>query len=224
MNPLKLKYEVRALLQPRGKYAFLQQIPQHATVCDVGCGNNSVAKIKALRPDIRYIGIDIQAYRMTSASDNLADQLIIADPFKFDEAIAGVGPVDAIISAHNLEHCFKRMPVLDAMVDVLRPGGQLYLSFPNPASVRFPQRAGCLNFYDDNTHTTPVTIGEVLARFSKRMRVTFVAGAYRPRLMAAIGMATEPLSRLRRRVMVGTWEYYGFETIFWAEKLRPPSA
>src|SRR3546814_12733481 len=42
--------------------------------------------------------------------------------------------------------------LIEAMCSVLKPGGSLYFSFPNADSVKFPSRAGALNFHDDPTH------------------------------------------------------------------------
>ncbi|MEM3334256.1 MAG: methyltransferase domain-containing protein [Thermoplasmata archaeon] len=38
---------------------------------------------------------------------------------------------DAVISAHNLEHCNDRYGTLEAMLKVIKVGGKLYLSFPS---------------------------------------------------------------------------------------------
>ena len=39
------------------------------------------------------------------------------------------------------------------MMNKLKQGGMLYLSFPCYDSLYFPRRMGTLNYYDDETHT-----------------------------------------------------------------------
>ena len=38
------------------------------------------------------------------------------------------------------------------MLDSLKIGGLIYLSFPCEKSVNFPKREGTLNYFDDKTH------------------------------------------------------------------------
>ena len=42
--------------------------------------------------------------------------------------------------------------MLLAMLQSLKDGGQIFISFPSERSITFPSRAGTLNYYDDLTH------------------------------------------------------------------------
>jgi hypothetical protein len=54
-----IKNKIRILLQPQGKTAFIHNMKRGANVLDVGCGNDSAYRLKKMRPDVHYDGIDI---------------------------------------------------------------------------------------------------------------------------------------------------------------------
>ncbi|MDR1653380.1 MAG: class I SAM-dependent methyltransferase [Prevotellaceae bacterium] len=156
------------LIKPFGKYGFIKnQIPKNGKMLDVGCGNNSPQKTKALRPDIHYVGLDIEDYNQQIPVNHFADEYILTDPSKFaDEIEKRIGEFDAVISCHNLEHCNDYRRVIDAMFGALRPGGYVYIAFPCENSVHFPSRKGTLNFYDDPTHKNVLSCSDVTNRIS----------------------------------------------------------
>ena len=218
---LPLQWKLSALLRRRRKEHFIQQLPARAVFIDVGCGNQSPLKIKGFRPDLTYIGIDVEDHNQTPASKTAADQLVTVPPENFDRAIAGfAGQADAVLSAHNIEHCNEPEKVVKAMCLALRPGGRLYMSFPSEASIRFPQRPGTLNFYDDATHKTVLSLDLLLEQLrAEGMVIEYARRRYRPLLYALAGALLEPWSRFRNRVMHPfTWSFYGFESIVWARK------
>lgn len=218
---LRARHTLATWLRPRGKQAFLRSLPPGAKVLDVGCGNNSPRDAKMLRPDLVYTGLDVGDYNQQD-SIRYADAYIVVPPAGFADAIARhAGQMDAVVSAHNLEHCDDPAAVLRAMAVALRPGGQLFLAFPCEASVRFPSRRGCLNFFDDATHQSVPrwdAVGETLR--SADMQVVYGRRRYRPGLLAAAGLVLEPLAWLLKRNMPAgsTWAFYGFETIIWGRK------
>lgn len=208
-----------ASLRRKGKIAFLRQLKRNARVLDVGCGNDSPLKAKAASSSIYYVGLDVGNYNMSCTGSNGADEYHIVGPDEFACKLNEFrGSMVAVISSHNLEHCNDRYAVLRGMVDAMAPGGQLYLSFPSARSVDFPSRKGCLNFFDDKTHKKPVSINDVLSRLRDDLVIDTCILGYRPLLLRIIGAVSEPISRRRHEVMLGTWERYGFETIIWAHK------
>jgi SAM-dependent methyltransferase len=209
-----------ALFNPRGRNSFITQLPAGARVLDVGCGNDSPRSFKALRPDIYYAGLDVGDCRQPVDPRSVADEYVIVEPDDFRAAITRFGPrFDAVVSAHNLEHCDDPRGVVEAMAGALVPGGVMYLAFPCAASKTFPPRAGCLNFYDDPTHKEVPDFAMVCDLLRQLgMAITYRAERYRPSAKFLLGMGLEPLSAIRRRVMPGTWAFYGFEGIIWARK------
>jgi SAM-dependent methyltransferase len=190
----------------------------------IGCGNNSPFVFKNIRPDIYYVGLDVGDYSQFDDPIKYADEYILVPPEKFAAKISEMpASFDAVVSAHNLEHCNDPHSVLVAMLHALRYGGRIYLSFPCEASAGFPSRRGTLNFFDDPTHQTLPNFEAILSTIKSEGCVVEVAiRRYRPFYHCLRGLLVEPFSRMRKQVLYGTLALYGFETIIWA--IRPPLA
>lgn len=218
----EFNFFLKALMRYRGRVAFLRTMPFGSTLLDVGCGSNSPARLKGQRPDIHYTGLDIADYNHTRPPQDFADCYILVSPASFSAEIEKFrGQFDAIVSSHNLEHCLEPERVLCAISGALREGGRLYLSFPCEESVRFPKRAGTLNFSDDPTHRQVPNFKCVLdILVANQMRLDFVRKRYRPPLLFLVGLILEPFSALLGRTMPGlsTWALYGFESVVWATR------
>jgi len=223
INAYLLKLSNKKFVQPRyNKSNFIEKIAKNGLVLDVGCGNNSPYHTKKQRPDLYYVGIDIGDYNQVSP--NTADEYIITAPDSFSDVIAGLGErFDAVISSHNLEHCNFREKTLEAITSVLRPGGSLYLSFPTEKSVSFKGgRVGCLNYYDDSSHKgEPPGFSDVIKTLKRdKMKISFARKSYKPFYLFLIGFLFERKSKHEKETYPGTWAYWGFETVIWAEKQR----
>ena len=216
------RLDLMTRLKALGKTAFIKQIPPGGRVLDVGCGNNSPAQFKTQRPDLFYTGLDVGDYHQTVDPKQYADEYLVSTPEGFAACIAAFkGKYDAVVSSHNLEHCLDPDAVLQAMLATLKPGGRLYLAFPCEASLRFPKRAGCLNFHDDASHRAPPGYDETLRLIEAGgCRIEFARQRYRPWPLFLVGLALEPLSFALKRTMPlnSTWALYGFETVIWATR------
>jgi SAM-dependent methyltransferase len=215
----KLKYLYLRMFRRKALYAFLGTLRANAAIMDVGCGNDSSYNIKTIFPGFTYTGIDVGDYNETKP--RLADHYLVVAPDKFAETIGNFpGRFDAVISSHNLEHCDERQETLDKMLEAIKPGGRLYLSFPSEASVRFPSRRRTLNYYDDPTHKdVPPHFQDVLETLRKRgFDIEQAFPRYRPAALWLLGLIQEPLARMRNDILQGTWAFYGFESIIWARK------
>lgn len=204
------------------RYSFLRQLNPRARLLDVGCGNDSPSQIRRVLPLCDYTGVDIVDDDRYKNSEN--ENYIIADPEKFDIAIAKAGrSFDAVISSHNLEHCNDRYKTLSAMLGSVVFGGQIFICFPSEKSVEFPNRGGTLNYYDDPTHVgEPPNFSEVTGRIiDSGFDIEFAAPQFRPFVDRVRGFLNEPKSRKQNRLMAGTWAYYGFESIIWARNNTP---
>jgi SAM-dependent methyltransferase len=202
------------------KPAFLDSCAPGARVLDVGCGNNSPQAFKTQRPDIHYVGIDIADYRQTTDPHAWADEYIIASPSEFNASLEAMPrSFDAVVSAHNIEHCDDPDRTLEAMLNAVRPGGRIFLAFPCEASVRFPRREGTLNFFDDPTHKrVPSYIAVCRTIEAHGFSIEVAIKRYRPLVRVLSGLVNEPSSFIHRRTAPGTWALYGFETIIWASR------
>lgn len=221
-NQLTLKDKLAIILKPNGKAGFLHSIVKNGKIFDIGCGNNSPKYVKHKRPDLHYTGLDIGVYNQVSDFQNYTDQLIMTSPENFDKEIAKFNnEFDAIISAHNLEHCDDYKKVVIAMIGALKPGGKLYMAFPCEKSVNFPGRKGTLNFYDDDTHKNIIKYDEIIDLVKTNgLSIDFTAKQYKPILLAFLGLLLEPISIIRKKVMPlgSTWALWGFETVIIGHK------
>jgi SAM-dependent methyltransferase len=208
-------------LKRRSKLSFIRMMPKNARLLDVGCGNDSPFRIKLQRPDVYYVGLDIGDYNQTSDVQSWANEYLVVPAAQFAAKIASFpNTFDAVICAHNLEHCDEPQSVLRAMIASLKKGGRLYLSFPSEESIALPKRAP-LNFYDDPTHKSPPNFKETTsAILTAGLRIDFAKKRYQPPVPFLLGLVLEPVSRLSKwNIPLGsTWALWGFETVIWASR------
>lgn len=217
---MNFKEATKKFLRKNGKTDFLSRLSCNAMILDVGCGNDSPFRTKGIIPNCDYTGIDIGDYNHTKPM--VADKYIVTTPQSFSNEINKLPPYfDAVISSHNLEHCDDRKATLEAMLSVLKIGGRLFLSFPCEESINFPKREGTLNYFDDSTHKlSPPNFMETLTLIKdKGFEIEYANKNYSPFVLRLIGLLCEPLSKFKNRNMIGTWEYYGFESIIIAKRL-----
>ena len=222
-NILKIKTILKLFLRPNGKIDFLNSIPKNSFILDVGCGNNSPLLVKTFLPNSYYVGIDIDNYNNDYDVDKVADEYILSNPNDFVKSLRSIDNYfDAIISSHNIEHCNDRVGVLNAMIDKLNYGGKIYLSFPSKESINFPKRIGCLNYYDDPTHKDlPPDFDLILEILrDKKLKVIFSKTNYKPFLLSCIGIFSNFFSNFTKKVHVGMYEVWGFESIIIAENQK----
>ena len=203
--------EFRKLRGVRDKIAFMAQFQLDASpeILDVGCGNNSSFSAKSILPSCIYTGIDVGDYNQTKP--NMADKYIVTSPENFSYEISKFkNHFDAVISSHNIEHCDDREKTIKAMLDSIKPGGQLFISFPCENSVNFPKRGGTLNYFDDPTHTLfPPNFTVLIETLEKAdFKIEFAAKRYRPFLQWLRGFINEKKSRDQNLVFSETWSYY----------------
>jgi SAM-dependent methyltransferase len=198
----------------------LQSCPLGARILDVGCGNDSPRYFKTARPDLYYVGLDIRDYMQSEGSRPFADEYIIEPAETFNDRIESMAAqFDAVVSSHNIEHCDDPARTMTAMLKAIKQGGRLFMSFPSEASVRFPHRNGCLNFYDDASHHVMPKFHDLTALIgSHGLNVDVSLQRYRPWLKTILGFCNELASRKQNLVLPGTWAYWGFESIIWASR------
>lgn len=217
----KTKHLISSWLRRFGKQRFLKKLNPRAKILDVGCGGSQVLVAKTFQPKCYYVGIDIQDFRQSDEAKLAMDEYLVVNPEEFAASIKALNQrFDAVICAHNLEHVNDRDSTLAAMLSVLKPGGQIYLSFPTEKSVDFPERGKGLNYFADGTHKDlPPNFDEVVSRLrASGFTIDFASRRYRPLILFVVGLLLEPLSRIKQRTQIGTWEFYGFEAVINATK------
>ena len=222
-NILKIKTIFKLFLRPNGKVDFLNSIPKDSFILDVGCGNNSPLLVKSFLPNSYYVGIDVDNYNNDYDVEQVADEYILSQPIDFVKSLKSIDcNFDAIISSHNIEHCNDRIGVLNAMIDKLNCKGKIYLSFPSKESIYFPRKIGCLNYYDDPTHKDLPPDFELILKIlkEKKLKVVFSRANYKPFLLSCIGIFSNFISYFTKKVHIGMYEIWGFESIIIAENQK----
>ncbi|ADU13923.1 Methyltransferase type 11 [Asticcacaulis excentricus CB 48] len=202
------------------KTHFLQSLPTKGRYLDLGCGNNSPWYTKQFLPEWHYIGLDVEDYNQQNKT--IADEYIVTTGSEFCDAIGRYADtIDAVMSSHNLEHCDNRDLTVRYMAQALKTGGRLFMSFPCADSVNFPGRGGCLNYHDDYTHQgSPPDFGRTISILTEEgVKILYATTRYQPPIGWLMGLQDEPESSGSREVKLGTWWYWGFETLIWGEKL-----
>lgn len=212
------------ILHPYRKNHFLFTLRNESNtkILDVGCGNNSPQKLKEILNKVYYVGLDVGDYNQSAFSKEYANEYHVVESSQFASKIEEYKDTfDAIICAHNIEHCDEPERVLKAMFIALKIGGRIYLSFPSEGSVNFPSRKGTLNFYDDLSHKKLPEWKRVNAKLQENgLIIKKGIRNYKPIILWVTGMINEEKSKKVKEVLKGTWEYWGFESIIWAEKYK----
>jgi len=215
-----LTHFLKKTLRPRGQRAFLSSIKKdNPKILDVGCGNASSVFLKTVKPNSVVYGIDVTDFNQSDESKDLYDAYKIVQPEMFAQAIRDI-PVDfdVVISNHNIEHCDDPEGTFRAMVNRTALGGHLFIATPSLNSVDFPSRGGGLNFHDDPTHRHPVDLMKLFESESDRLECTYHVESSKPIAWYVIGWAQELASRRLDKILMGTYEYHGFEQIMWISR------
>lgn len=98
-------------------------------ILDIGCGTGVLGSFFRKNQDCRVVGIEINQDAFLVAKENLDEALhanveIIELPFE-------AGSFDAIVMGDVLEHLVNPVPALKKLMNVLKPGGKIYITVPN---------------------------------------------------------------------------------------------
>ena len=218
---INLKLLFHKILRPTGKYSFLSKMPSGTKILDIGSGK-SPNRIKSLFPNLHYTGLDITNHFVNKKC--MADEYVLTDIKNFTKVLnIKKEKYFCTISSHNLEHCEEREIVLLRSISTVKQGGYLYLSFPSKNTINLPGgREGTLNYFDDSTHKFYPPDVEKIKRclYQNNFKIIKIKESYKPMLLWILGLIIEPLSNLTKKVLPGTLQFWGFETIIIAKKVN----
>ena len=206
----------KAYLDPHSKYRFVAAFNiEGKEILDIGCGVDSVRKLKVMAPKAQFDGVDIEEYQMSEAGKRAMRAYHIVSPQNFWTHIAQGPSYDAMVLSHVIEHLDKPKEFLDMLLTKLKPGGGIYISTPCMQSIHFMSlRRGCLNFYDDPTHKAPMPLIAWADAISPAFQASKkVARNYGHPLVFVLGWVFMPWVWLTRRKMPWMWYAKGFETV-----------
>lgn len=205
------------------KFAILKRFFGNASfeLLDIGAGNRSASKTKALFPNCRYSGVDLTRDYNNDPEDFLQmDHFFELDLTRLQFEVIPDHHYDAILMTHVLEHLPNGDAVLIELTKKLKPGGIFYIEFPGPQSTRLPSMKGTLNFYDDHTHVRLYQhrqVGEWLQMASCQI---LSSGTRRSVFYIAVTPLRIPFRWIRGKPVTGNifWDLLGFAEYVLARK------
>jgi|GEM_PF-1182694 len=139
---------------------FFKNLPEGATVLDLGAGDGSLSNFRKWpltnRDDLRMLALSLER---GEHFDNY-DGVELKNFETADEIFPGE-TIDAVICCHFIEHMSDPEPTLKFLSDRLDKGSRVYIEWPHPVSKKMPRRdwmiANGINisttrFDDDDTH------------------------------------------------------------------------
>lgn len=188
---------------------------------DVGSGNHSASRVKAVFPQCSYYGLDMSKDYNNDASDFAQ----MEDFYELDLTALDYGKIpeayfDGIWMAHVIEHLPNGDAVLAALLTKLKPGGFFYIEYPGEKSTRLPSMHGSLNFYDDDSHVRIYSVLELKKIFEGAGCKVLESGTRR-NWYYIVGMPARVITSLvRGKKLQGNlfWDLLGFAEFLWVKK------
>lgn len=150
------------------------------TLLDVGAGNRSASKTKAVFPNCQYYGLDIdRSTNYTEADFAQMERFYELDLTALDLSVLPDAFFDYINMAHVMEHLHNGDAVLPLLIQKLKPGGHFYIEYPGAKSLTLPSMEGTLNFKDDPTHVRLYSVPELSALVLQHNCVVLMSGTRR---------------------------------------------
>jgi SAM-dependent methyltransferase len=150
------------------------------TLLDVGAGNRSASKTKAVFPNCQYYGLDIdRSTNYTEADFAQMERFYELDLTALDLSVLPDAFFDYINMAHVMEHLHNGDAVLPLLIQKLKPGGHFYIEYPGTKSLTLPSMHGTLNFNDDPTHVRLYSVPELSALVAQHGCVVLMSGTRR---------------------------------------------
>ena len=188
---------------------------------DIGAGNASARKTKALFPNCEYYGLDLnREYANTEEDFKLMKEFYEMDLTKLEFDILPDQYFDAMLVVHVIEHLFNGDEVLQALVKKLKPGGIIYVEYPGKKSMQLPSMKGTLNFKDDSSHVRLYSVPELQKLFELNGCTVLSSGTRRSWFYVMATPIRIPLRWLRGRAVTGNifWDLLGFAEYLYVRK------
>jgi 2-polyprenyl-3-methyl-5-hydroxy-6-metoxy-1,4-benzoquinol methylase len=215
-----LKVKIKRIIDRNSKFNWISNVPTNSVVLDIGCGNDSALKLKSVRGDIVYHGIDIADYNLSNEGKLAMDEYFLFFRESFLEELESLPfEYDCVILSHVLEHVPNPNGLIISITKKLKTCGLLFLSFPAMETVNFPKRNWTLNFYDDNTHVSLIDPYALIEKLSS----DYIVKKFIPRNTGGVltklsAICLDRLTGAFGRNNFLTWYRWGFEVIIQLQK------
>jgi SAM-dependent methyltransferase len=116
---------------------FMRRLPAGAaSLLDLGCHDGAGGRVlRAALPNARIVAVDCTPRFLDALPDGIYDQAVLASA---DKIPLPDSSFDAILAGEVVEHLEEADvdPALDECARLLRPGGHLLMTTPNPGSLK----------------------------------------------------------------------------------------
>lgn len=206
------------------KFAFLKKSfgSKPFRMLDIGTGNHSASKTKALFPACEYYGLDLNRdYNNDEADFKVMKDFFEMDLTKLDFSSLPDNFFDAIWLVHVIEHLHNGDSVLEGLIKKMRTGGYMYIEYPGKRSTKLPSMHGTLNFKDDPSHVRLYSIRELQSLFAKNNCTVVRSGLRRGLFYAIITPGRMIFRWVRRKALTANvfWDLLGFAEFLWVRKM-----
>ena len=188
---------------------------------DVGAGNHSASRIKAVFPNCSYYGLDMdKSYNNADNDFKAMEDFYELDLTKLDYSIVPDNYFDGIWMAHVIEHLHNGDQVVPGLVKKLRAGGYFYIEYPGKKSLNLPSMRETLNFKDDPTHVRVYSVKELSAIFEANGCSVVQSGTRRNWYYIAALPLRALISLVKKGYIQGNvlWDIAGFAEYLWVKK------
>jgi 2-polyprenyl-3-methyl-5-hydroxy-6-metoxy-1,4-benzoquinol methylase len=178
------------------------------TLLEVGCARSDVLPLFATKSGFKVHGMDYSAAgcrmaRAILAREHVSGEVVCADLFRPPERF--LGRFDAVVSFGLVEHFKDTRQVVQALANLLRPGGVLFTHIPNMnGSIGWLQRRLNRKVYEVHVPLTPEDLQ--MAHEASGLQVVS-CGYFLSNNFGVVNLGEEELSSLRWRTkrLLLTW-------------------
>jgi SAM-dependent methyltransferase len=205
------------------RYSFLLKEFKNGPfrLLDVGAGNNSATKTKAVFPNCEYYGVDrTKDYNYDETDFSLMKEFYELDLNELQFNVIPDNFFDVIVMSHIIEHLMNGEQVIESLILKLKKGGFFYLEYPGFRSTKLPSMKGCLNFFDDPTHVRLYNLKEIYNIFLISGLIPLKGGTRRNWLRIILLPLLIPMRLIKHRHLLGSdfWDLFGFAEYVIARK------
>jgi ubiquinone/menaquinone biosynthesis C-methylase UbiE len=237
LDALVVRFEARgkhprfaAMLQ---EYLAAMNLPDSASVLDIGCGTGLAARAIARKPGFRgkVVGLDLSPH-LVAAAKRLAGGEGIGERVEFRVGDVrrldfGAGSFDAVVAHTLLSHVEDPLSVLKEAARVLKPGGTIGIFDGDYASLTFGHADPAKGKANDETVIGALVTNPRVMRQMPRLlsAAGFDLATSFPHVLSEVGGATFWASAIEayRKLLPKSGKMSGEEADAWAAELRKDS-